>query len=82
MIENAKHSYSHSERFVQFRELDTTLHFIMFSHTIHSEDLSLLQFNWLHLGIFDIEIVDSVESAMKKTKFIDMNQKIQANEIN
>lgn len=80
IIQDAKHSIS--ERFVQFRELDTTLQFIIFPHTIQFEDLKLSNFDWLDLDNLEMEIVDFQESIVWKTKFSDMNQKLEANELN
>lgn len=79
IIKNAKHSLS--ERFSQFRELDATLQFIQFPHTIQFEDLKLLKFDWLDLSNLEMELVDFQESAVWKTKFIDLNLKLQEKEV-
>lgn len=79
IIKYAKQSLS--ERFFQFRELDTTLQFILFPNTIQFEDLKLTNFDWLDLGNLEMELIEFQESAVWKTKFIDMNQKLQEDEI-
>ena len=66
-----------SERFVQFRKLDTTLHFIFSPDTIQFENLNLSQFDWLNLSNLEMELIEFQESAVWRTKFFDMNQKLQ-----
>ena len=68
------------ERFAQFRELDATLQFILFPHTIQFENLELSKFEWLCLINLEIEMIDFQESAIWKTKFIDLNYRLQKNE--
>lgn len=79
IIKNAKDSFS--ERFSQFRELDATLHFIQFPHSIQFEDLKLSKFDWLDLINLEMELVDFQESAVWKVKFIDLNLKLQEMEV-
>ena len=79
IIKNAKGSLS--ERFLQFRKLDATLHFIQFPHAIQFEALKLSKFDWLDLSNLEMELVDFQENAVWKTKFIDLNLKLQEEEI-
>ena len=79
IIDDAQHLLS--ERFVQFRELDTTLQFIFFPNTIQFEDLKLKQFDWLELGYLGMELIDFQESPVWKTKFLHMNQKLEESEL-
>ena len=60
LIKEAKNAML--ERLAQFRELDATLQFILFPHTIQFENLELTKFEWLCFTNLKIEIIDLQES--------------------
>ena len=57
------------------------MQFIQFPHTIQFEALELSKFDWLDLSNLEIEVVDFQENAVWKTKFIDLNLKLQEQEV-
>ena len=75
IIQDAKNLLS--KRFVQFQKLDTTLQFIFSPKTIQFENLNLSQFHWLNLSNLKMELIEFQESVIYRTKFFDMNQKLQ-----
>ena len=68
--------------FGQFRELDTTLQFTFFLHTIQFGHFKLSHFDWLDLDDLEIEIVDYQESIVWKIIISDLNQKLEASKLN
>lgn len=77
IIEEIKESFEN--RFIQFKQLETSLQFIMYPHKIEFKNLELKFFSWLNINNLEIELVEFQNSFLWRKKFEDLIAKIKLN---
>ncbi|XP_058027186.1 general transcription factor II-I repeat domain-containing protein 2-like [Ahaetulla prasina] len=66
-----------SNRFIQFRKMETTLGFLTSPDKAEFEELDLSCLHWLDLGNLEMELVEFQESSMWKNKFYSLRQTLE-----
>jgi len=67
VIEEIKQAFL--DRFNQFKDLEKTLHFILYPHKIEFNNLELTVFTWLGIENLEMELAEFQNSFMWKNKF-------------
>ncbi|XP_026538860.1 general transcription factor II-I repeat domain-containing protein 2A-like [Notechis scutatus] len=66
-----------SNRFLQFRKLETTLCFLTSPDKAEFEELDLSCLGWLDLGNLEMELIEFQESSLWKNKFYDLRETLE-----
>uniref|UniRef100_A0A8C6VI95 General transcription factor II-I repeat domain-containing protein 2A n=1 Tax=Naja naja TaxID=35670 RepID=A0A8C6VI95_NAJNA len=66
-----------SNRFLQFRKLETTLCFLTSPDKAEFEELDLSCLDWLDLGNLEMELIEFQESSLWKNKFYDLRETLE-----
>lgn len=61
------------ERFNQFKQLETTLQFLVSPHKIEFKNLELSFFDWLDIGDLEMELAEFQNSFVWRNKFEELN---------
>jgi len=68
-----------SSRFSQFRQLDSTLEFLINLHNIKFDKLELSFFEWLSIENLEMELIEFQGSNIWRNKFINLNNELENN---
>jgi len=68
-----------SSRFSQFRQLDSTLEFLIYPHNIKIDKLELSFFEWLSIENLEMELIEFQGSNIWRNKFINLNNELENN---
>lgn len=67
-----------ADRFAQFRLLESTFEFLRRPHTIQFDDLELESLEWIpNMENLEMELIDFQESSVWKTKFVELNHRLE-----
>ncbi|KAM4048853.1 general transcription factor II-I repeat domain-containing protein 2-like [Anomaloglossus baeobatrachus] len=75
IVQAAKVNFSN--RFLQFRKMETTLCFLTFPERAKFEDIDLSCLQWLDLGNLEMELLEFQESSIWKNKFCDLRETLE-----